>query len=308
MEILLNEWYERFEAIKASLHHSIENGDPRVKDWPLVYSPWPMLSLCVLYMIICFIGPKLMAKRQPFELKGVLIVYNFGMVLLSVYMFKELFLSSSALKYTYLCDPLHYGTDEWSMRLAAGIWLFYFSKLIEFLDTIFFILRKKNNQITFLHVYHHISMFFLWWIAAKWFAGGSAFFSPMLNCFVHTIMYTYYMLSAFGERVRKHLWWKKYVTVLQMMQFFIVIAQNAYALYTNCDYDKRAEWSCVIYLSSLFILFMNFFIRSYVWKPRSQRHESSTGPVTVGEGQYLYSRTVKANGGLHRQADAKKDK
>ena len=40
-------------------------------------------------MIICFIGPKLMAKRQPFEIKGVLIVYNFGMVLLSVYMFKE---------------------------------------------------------------------------------------------------------------------------------------------------------------------------------------------------------------------------
>lgn len=173
-----------------------------------------------------------MAKRQPFELKGVLIVYNCGMVLLSVYMLKEviliignyntitehptgttrlcflqLFLSSLALKYTYLCDPLHYGTDEWSMRvcpgsmiillcmqllhthpfilslspspplplpqLAAGIWLFYFSKLIEYLDTIFFILRKKNNQITFLHVYHHVSMFFLWWIAAKWFAGGS---------------------------------------------------------------------------------------------------------------------------------------
>ena len=30
-----------------------------------------------------------MAKRQPFELKGVLIIYNFGMVLLSMYMFKE---------------------------------------------------------------------------------------------------------------------------------------------------------------------------------------------------------------------------
>ena len=40
----------------------------------------------------------------------------------------------------------------------------------------------------------------------------------MLNCFVHTIMYTYYMLSAFGERVRKYLWWKKYVTVLQMVR------------------------------------------------------------------------------------------
>lgn len=40
----------------------------------------------------------------------------------------------------------------------------------------------------------------------------------MLNCFVHTIMYTYYMLSALGERVRKYLWWKKYVTMLQMVR------------------------------------------------------------------------------------------
>lgn len=40
----------------------------------------------------------------------------------------------------------------------------------------------------------------------------------MLNCFVHTVMYTYYMLSAFGERVRRYLWWKKYVTVLQMVR------------------------------------------------------------------------------------------
>ena len=50
--------------------------------------------------------------------------------------------------------------------------MFYFSKLVEFMDTIFFILRKKNSQITFLHVYHHVTMPFIWWIAIKWFAGG----------------------------------------------------------------------------------------------------------------------------------------
>ena len=37
---------------------------------------------------------------------------------------------------------------------------------------VFFILRKKNNQVTFLHVYHHTSMFLLWWIGVKWVAGG----------------------------------------------------------------------------------------------------------------------------------------
>ena len=44
---------------------------------------------------------------------------------------------------------------------------------MEFADTAFFILRKKNNQLTFLHVYHHSTMFCLWWIGIKWVAGGS---------------------------------------------------------------------------------------------------------------------------------------
>lgn len=36
----------------------------------------------------------------------------------------------------------------------------------------FFLLRKKNNQVTFLHVYHHTTMVCLWWIGLKWVAGG----------------------------------------------------------------------------------------------------------------------------------------
>ena len=58
------------------------------------------------------------------------------------------------------------------LQIASGLWWFYFSKLIEMLDTIFFVLRKKNNQISFLHVYHHASMFPIWWVGIKWVAGG----------------------------------------------------------------------------------------------------------------------------------------
>ena len=46
------------------------------------------------------------------------------------------------------------------------------SKLVELLDTVIFIVRRKNDQITFLHVFHHASMFALWWIGVKWVAGG----------------------------------------------------------------------------------------------------------------------------------------
>lgn len=57
-------------------------------------------------------------------------------------------------------------------QIAKALWWYYFSKGYELLDTVIFILRKKNNQITFLHVYHHTSMFVLWWIGMKWVAGG----------------------------------------------------------------------------------------------------------------------------------------
>ena len=58
-------------------------------------------------------------------------------------------------------------------QVASVMWLYYFSKIVEFLDTLFFILRKKNNQITVLHVYHHSTMVFLWLIGVKWYTGGS---------------------------------------------------------------------------------------------------------------------------------------
>ena len=31
----------------------------------------------------------------------------------------------------------------------------YITKMIELLDTVFFILRKKNNQVSYLHIIHH---------------------------------------------------------------------------------------------------------------------------------------------------------
>ena len=56
--------------------------------------------------------------------------------------------------------------------MASVCWWFYISKILELFDTLFFVLRKKNNQISFLHVYHHATMFPLWWIGVKWVAGG----------------------------------------------------------------------------------------------------------------------------------------
>ena len=54
------------------------------------------------------------------------------------------------------------------MTLLAGAMQAY-----EFMDTLIMILRKKNAQLSFLHVYHHASTFApCWWAAVNFAPGG----------------------------------------------------------------------------------------------------------------------------------------
>ena len=45
----------------------------------------------------------------------------------------------------------------------------------------------------------------------------SAFVQGIINSAVHVIMYGYYCLAAFGPHMQKYLWWKKYITKIQLV-------------------------------------------------------------------------------------------
>lgn len=67
--------------------------------YPLMQSPIPMsaILLCYLFFVL-YLGPRIMANRKPFQLKGPMIVYNFALVALSIYIVYEVsthFLKSS---------------------------------------------------------------------------------------------------------------------------------------------------------------------------------------------------------------------
>lgn len=53
-------------------------------------------------------------------------------------------------------------------------------------------------------------------------AGGNSTFFGLVNTFVHIIMYVYYMMAAMGPQYRRFIWWKKYLTNLQMIQFIMI--------------------------------------------------------------------------------------
>uniref|UniRef100_A0A3P8S2C0 Elongation of very long chain fatty acids protein n=1 Tax=Amphiprion percula TaxID=161767 RepID=A0A3P8S2C0_AMPPE len=231
----------------------IQNADSRTEDWLLMSSPLPQTIIIAAYIyFVTSLGPRIMENRKAFDLKGVLILYNFSVVALSLHMCYEFVMSGWGTGYSF------------AMRVTT-CWLYYFSKFIEMLDTIFFVLRKKNSQVTFLHVYHHSIMPFTWWFGVRFAPGGLGTFHALLNCVVHVIMYTYYGLTAMGPKYQKYLWWKKYLTTIQLIQFVMVTSHICqYFFIKDCPY----QFPIFVYIIGLYgliflFLFLNFWYHAY---------------------------------------------
>ncbi|XP_064153073.1 elongation of very long chain fatty acids protein 7a [Anguilla rostrata] len=244
----------------------MQEADRRVDGWLMMSSPGPQTIIIVSYIyFVMSLGPRLMENRKPYDLKPILIVYNFSVVALSLYMCYEFVMSGWGTGYSFHCDLVDYSMSPQAVRMASICWLYYFSKFIEMLDTIFFVLRKKNSQITFLHVYHHAIMPFTWWFGVKFAGGGLGTFHALLNCIVHVIMYTYYGLSALGPAYQRYLWWKKHLTSIQCIQFVLVTTHiGQYFFMKDCPY----RFPIFIYIIGLYglvflILFLNFWYHAY---------------------------------------------
>ncbi|KAF7653015.1 hypothetical protein LDENG_00088190 [Lucifuga dentata] len=276
--------------------HLQDRIDVRVRDYPLIVRPGLITIILLAYVLFSvYVGPRLMANRKPFRLNTAMIVYNFSMVVLNAVIVYEFMMSGWGTTYTWRCDLIDTSNSPQAIRMIRVAWMFYFSKFIELLDTVFFVLRKKQSQITFLHLFHHSFLPCSWWWGITLTpVGGMASFHAMVNAVVHVIMYFYYGLSAAGPRFQKYLWWKKHMTAIQLTQFILVCVHiSQYYFMEKCDYQVPL-WIHLILLYAIFFffLFLNFWIQAYIKGKRL--------PVTVDQrkenGSTSEEITVVANG------------
>ncbi|XP_033111355.1 elongation of very long chain fatty acids protein 7-like [Anneissia japonica] len=238
-----------------------EYADPRVSDWLLMSSPLPGTVMVVAYLFAVWIGPRLMANKQPYSLKNILLVYNMAMVVLSGYLLHEFLMSGWLTGYTLGCQVVDYSNSPKALR-------------------IFFILRKKNNQVSFLHVFHHAIMPFSWWFGVKFVAGGFGTFHATMNSFIHFMMYIYYGFAALGPAFQRFLWWKRYMTTMQLIQFVLSMVHSSQLFFTDCGYPQVFAWIIGLYGFIFFILFMDFYVKAYA-KTSNKKHQSSNGNANV---------------------------
>lgn len=241
-------------------------GDPRVEGWTLMESPTTTFLIVMAYLVlVIWLGQKYMIQRATgFELKPVMIAYNFCMVILSTWLWYEFCVAGWLTGYTLGCQPVDRSSRPKASRMVRACWVFFLTKIIELLDTLFFVLRRKFDQVSFLHVFHHAIMPVSWWFGVKYVPGGISTFHALLNSFIHMLMYTYYGLAAAGPRYRRYIWWKKYMTTAQIIQFILVILHSVYTLTLHdCNYPKQFNYWILSYALIFLVLFANFYSQAY---------------------------------------------
>ena len=229
--------------------------------------PTILASLCYV-LFVTWIGPWLMRDRKPYSLKGTMMIYNLLQVMISAYIVLESWDAGWGRHYNWICQNVEAGTEKGStaMRMISVSYVYLVNKYIEFADTFFFVARKKNNQITFLHVYHHAIMPIYAWIQVRFLPGGHEIFVGLMNSFVHVVMYSYYLLSALGPKMQPYLWWKKYLTLLQLIQFGIAIIRTLIVVtgIVECGYPWLNCLGTLIFIEAPFLyLFFAFYRKSY---------------------------------------------
>ncbi|CAH0749936.1 unnamed protein product [Diatraea saccharalis] len=157
-------------------------------------------------------------------------------------------------------------------KISYYTYTYFLAKVTELLDTIFFVLRKKYKQVSFLHLYHHTSGIIGSYILFRYSHSVTCLYFMTINSMIHVIMYFYYFMSGLGPQYAKYLSWKRHLTNLQRIQFITVLLHQLYSLLrTKCEYTVitivYAVYSTILY----FIMFTNFYSSTYKKSARKNK-------------------------------------
>lgn len=148
-------------------------------------------------------------------------------------------------------------TVEW------WVFIYYLCKLLDWGDTLFIVLGKKNRQLSLLHLYHHASIvpLFSYYLSSG--LGGTYVAGlPLLNSLVHVAMYSHYLITSLVTF--KHMWWKPIVTALQIGHHVILaVLMCGTGIYGNPYWTPWIAAGGCLWGMPILGLFLKFYLESY---------------------------------------------
>lgn len=261
-----------------------------------------VLAMVAAYLIsVLYVVPRLMLNRKPLEIKNLIRFYNAAMILINVYLIKRALILVDYGRSFFNCKGVEMDFSRVD-EIAFVTELFLLSRLADFLDTIWFVLRKKQSHVSFLHVFHHSYVPTVAYVATRWVpVVPNAMSFPFVNSAIHVVMYAYYLLATFPS-MRPHLWWKRYLTALQMMQFVAVLVYNVfgYFYFSNvCGKSQTAALAGSLVSAAIFLgLFYSFYQRAYIRPPPAADSKLTSSQASRNG---LETATTATGGGLNHR-------
>ncbi|GAA6001722.1 hypothetical protein JCM10207_002283 [Rhodosporidiobolus poonsookiae] len=242
-----------------------------------------------VYLAVIFGGQAMMRGSKPYRFKPLFMLHNFllssGSALVLALMLEEIvpIIWKHGLFYSICAD------EAWTPRMETYYIINYFFKYWELFDTVFLVVKKKPLQ--FLHVFHHTATAVLCYTQLNGRTSVS-WVVITLNLFVHVLMYYYYFMTAAGYKI----WWKKYLTTLQITQFVIDLFTVYFASYSYFSATYWPTWptmgscagtegaaifGCALLTSYLF-LFIAFYQKTYKQQARAKgKLDAAKGAAAV---------------------------
>jgi elongation of very long chain fatty acids protein 7 len=132
--------------------------------------------------------------------------------------------------------------------------------------------------------------------------GGHSTFFGFLNTFVHIVMYTYYMIAAIGPEMQKYLWWKKYLTILQMIQFIGIMIHAFQLIFHNpCNYPYAFVYWIGAHAVMFFFLFNNFYKQAYAAKKKKNIQDINGNILNGKTLSYIETNESEQNGAIRHR-------
>ncbi|XP_055611234.1 elongation of very long chain fatty acids protein AAEL008004-like [Uranotaenia lowii] len=243
----------------------VDNRDNRSLDLPFMESPWPVMGILISYLyVVLRAGPRYMEKRKPYDLRNIIRIYNIAQVVLNALLCVTIGSTMWARDdFDWKCQLIDYSATPAGMREMRMAYYYFLLKILDLADTVFFVLRKKQSHVSFLHVYHHALMVFVTFWAVMFSPGGHGYLLGVWNTLVHAVMYYYYYRASYGDE--SAVWWKKYLTRLQLVQFVHLGCHFMIAIVmgSDCKYSKFWSWVALSQACIILAMFLNFYIKTY---------------------------------------------
>ncbi|XP_076245361.1 very long chain fatty acid elongase 1-like [Calliopsis andreniformis] len=246
-------------------YYTVEIADKRTNDWFLVGSPVAIILISLGYLyFVQRCGPRYMKDKPPYSFKMFIRFYDICQIVANALLVYHILDAGWYEDYFFYCVPPDYSTNPKPYKIATIMWYVMLLKLIDLSETFMFVLRKKYRQITFLHLYHHVMTFVIAWLNTKYWSNGPSLTVVIVNCSIHVIMYTYYLLASFGPQIQPYLQpLKPIITFAQMVQFVVLTLYSLQSVLPYC-FNYEIQGSVIAaHLSINFVLFYNFYRKSY---------------------------------------------